>query len=101
MKNKIRSLFKKLRNRFKKLILIIDNVRAEYYNELFGNVPDNNRVLIKINGDVSETESYMGDEYLTRDYIECPKPNGYQSLHIQMESKNNKDLDYETQIRTL
>ena len=26
-------------------------------------------VLIKINGDVSETESYMGDEYLTRDYI--------------------------------
>lgn len=26
-------------------------------------------MLIKINGDVSETESYMGDEYLTRDYI--------------------------------
>ena len=44
-------------------------ISTEYYNELFGNVPDNNRVLIKINGDVSETESYMGDEYLTRDYI--------------------------------
>ena len=44
-------------------------ISSEYYNKLFGNVPDNNRVLIKINGDVNETESYMGDEYLSRDYI--------------------------------
>lgn len=51
--------------------------------------------------DVNFNRSNSDKEYLTRDYIECPKPNGYQSLHIQMESKNNKDLDYETQIRTL
>ena len=50
--------------------------------------------------DVNFNRSNSDKEYLTRDYIECPKPNGYQSLHIQMESKNNKDLDYETQIRT-
>lgn len=51
--------------------------------------------------DVNSNRSNSDKEYLTRDYIECPKPNGYQSLHIQMESKKNKDLDYETQIRTL
>lgn len=51
--------------------------------------------------DVNSNRSNSDKEYITRDYIEYPKPNGYQSLHIQMESKNNKDLDYETQIRTL
>lgn len=51
--------------------------------------------------DVNSNRSNSDKEYITRDYIECPKPNGYQSLHIQMESKNNKDLNYETQIRTL
>lgn len=44
-------------------------ISTEYYNELFGNIPEHNRVLIKISGDVNETESYMGDEYLSRDYI--------------------------------
>lgn len=51
--------------------------------------------------DINSNRSNSDKEYITRDYIECPKPNGYQSLHIQMESKNNKDLNYETQIRTL
>ena len=50
--------------------------------------------------DVNSNRSNSDKEYLTRDYIKCPKPNGYQSLHIQMESKKNKDLNYETQIRT-
>ena len=44
-------------------------ISTEYYNELFENIPEHNRVLIKISGDVNETESYMGDEYLSRDYI--------------------------------
>ena len=44
-------------------------ISTEYYNELFGNIPKHNRVLIKISGDINETESYMGDEYLSRDYI--------------------------------
>lgn len=39
-------------------------------------------------------------DYITKDYIECPKENGYESIHILMEHKNNKDLTYETQIRT-
>lgn len=56
---------------------------------------------LRMKEDVNFNHSNSDKEYLTRDYIECPKPNGYQSLHIQMESKNNKDLDYETQIRTL
>lgn len=56
---------------------------------------------LRMKEDVNSNRSNSDKEYLTRDYIECPKPNGYQSLHIQMESKNNKDLDYETQIRTL
>ena len=51
--------------------------------------------------DINSNRSNSDKEYITRDYIECPKPNGYQSLHIQMDSKNNKDLNYETQIRTL
>ena len=51
--------------------------------------------------DVDPNPSNSNEEYITRDYIECPKDNGYQSLHIQMESKYNHDLAYETQIRTL
>ena len=39
-------------------------------------------------------------EYITKDYIACPKENGYQSLHILMQNKNNNDFKYETQIRT-
>lgn len=50
---------------------------------------------------VNSNRSNSDKEYITRDYIKYPKPNGYQSLHLQMESKINKDLDYETQIRTL
>ena len=51
--------------------------------------------------DINSNPSNSDKEYLTRDYIKYPKDNGYQSLHIQMESKYNKDLDYETQVRTL
>ena len=51
--------------------------------------------------DVNSNPSNSNEEYITRDYIKYPKDNGYQSLHIQMESKYNNDLDYETQIRTL
>ena len=39
-------------------------------------------------------------EYLTRDYFSFPKPNGYQSSHIQMQNIYNPDLNYETQLRT-
>jgi len=38
--------------------------------------------------------------YLTKDYINTPKKNGYQSLHITIESPDNSDLAFEVQIRT-
>lgn len=51
--------------------------------------------------DVDPSESLSEKEYITKDYITHPKSNGYQSIHILMENKNNKDFTYETQIRTL
>lgn len=51
--------------------------------------------------DVEYNESNSDKDYITKDYIEFPKKNGYQSLHILMEHKDNKDFTYETQIRTL
>ncbi len=49
-----------------------------------------------------QSNKYSSDkEYITKDYIHHPKENGYQSIHILMENKNNKDFTYETQIRTL
>lgn len=51
--------------------------------------------------DIEPNEALSEKEYITKDYIEHPKSNGYQSIHILMENKNNKDFTYETQIRTL
>lgn len=51
--------------------------------------------------DVDSNEAHSEKEYITKDYISYPKENGYQSIHILMENKNNKDFKYETQIRTL
>lgn len=44
--------------------------------------------------------SISDKDYISKDYIEHPKDNGYQSIHILMEHKYNTDLRYETQIRT-
>ena len=38
--------------------------------------------------------------YISKDYIEHKKDNGYQSLHISITHKNNPDFCSETQIRT-
>lgn len=51
--------------------------------------------------DITTNESYSEKEYITKDYIKHPKENGYESIHILMEHKDNKDFTYETQIRTL
>ena len=56
----------------------------------------NFRMKKNINDSPSNSDKY----YITKDYITYPKSNGYQSLHIQMENKNNSDFNYETQIRT-
>lgn len=46
-------------------------------------------------------ESFMSEkEYVSKDYIEKPKENGYQALHILMQNKYNHDFTYETQIKT-
>lgn len=50
--------------------------------------------------DIEPNEANSDQEYITKDYISHPKDNGYQSIHILMENKNNKDFTYETQIRT-
>lgn len=51
--------------------------------------------------DVEPNEANSEKEYITKDYIKHPKENGYESIHILMEHKDNKDFTYETQIRTL
>lgn len=51
--------------------------------------------------DIDSNEANSDKEYVTKDYITNPKSNGYESLHILMENKQNKDFTYETQIRTL
>lgn len=51
--------------------------------------------------EVEPNEANSEKEYITKDYIEHRKENGYESLHILMEHKDNKDFTYETQIRTL
>ncbi|MBQ2937769.1 MAG: hypothetical protein IJE05_02670 [Clostridia bacterium] len=50
--------------------------------------------------DIEPNVANSDKEYITKDYIKHPKKNGYESIHILMEHKNNKDLTYETQIRT-
>lgn len=50
--------------------------------------------------DIEPNVANSAKEYITKDYIKNPKKNGYESIHILMEHKNNKDLTYETQIRT-
>ena len=51
--------------------------------------------------DVEPNKANSEKEYITKDYIAHKKENGYESLHILMEHKDNKDFTYETQIRTL
>lgn len=50
--------------------------------------------------DIDPNIANSDKSYITKDYIKCPKKNGYESIHILMEHKNNEDLTYETQIRT-
>lgn len=50
--------------------------------------------------ELDENDANSSKEYVTKDYISCPKKNGYESLHILLENKNNKDFMYETQVRT-
>lgn len=50
--------------------------------------------------EIDENDANSDKEYVTKDYIDRPKPNGYESIHILLENKNNKDFTYETQIRT-
>ena len=50
---------------------------------------------------VDQNNSISDKEYITKDYIDKPKDNGYESLHILMQDKYNSDFTYETQIRTL
>ena len=51
--------------------------------------------------DLEPNKANSDKEYVTKDYIAHPKDNGYQSEHILMEHKKNKDFKYETQVRTL
>lgn len=51
--------------------------------------------------DIDPNAANSEKDYITKDYIENPKENGYESIHILMEHKDNKDFTYETQIRTL
>jgi len=46
--------------------------------------------------DIDCQEAISEKEYITKDYIKYPKDNGYQSIHILMENKYNKDFKYET-----
>lgn len=50
--------------------------------------------------EIDENDANSSKEYVTKDYISSPKKNGYESLHILLENKNNKDFMYETQVRT-
>ncbi len=50
--------------------------------------------------DISPNETNSEKEYITKDYIQHPKKNGYKSIHILIEHINNADFAYETQIRT-
>lgn len=51
--------------------------------------------------DIEPNKANSDKEFITKDYIAHQKENGYESLHILMEHKDNKDFTYETQIRTL
>ena len=50
--------------------------------------------------DLNKSSQQSEKNYITKDYIENPKKNGYESIHILMEHDQNKDFTYETQIRT-
>ena len=45
-------------------------IDSDYYAELFGSKPEDNRLLLVLGEDYNEeTESYIGREYLSRDYV--------------------------------
>ena len=50
--------------------------------------------------DSDDNKAKTDKEYVTKDYIAKPKPNGYKSLHLLMSNKKNPRFTYETQIRT-
>ena len=43
--------------------------------------------------DVEPNSANSQKEYITKDYIKHPKENGYESIHILMEHKDNKDFN--------
>ncbi|MGN0320671.1 MAG: FtsX-like permease family protein [Lachnospira sp.] len=45
-------------------------IDSDYYAELFGSKPEDNRLLLVLGEDYNEeTESHIGEEYLSRDYV--------------------------------
>lgn len=88
---------------------ILEQLYAEDEKELRGMCNDIAKALyefrintiFRMKKDVEPNEANSEKEYITKDYIEHPKENGYESIHILMEHKDNKDFTYETQIRTL
>lgn len=73
---------------------ICDDISKELYNF-------RQQTNFRMKKDIDPNEANSDKYYITKDYIEHPKENGYQSIHILMENINNKDFTYETQIRTL
>lgn len=44
-------------------------IDSDYYTSLFGSVPEDNRMFIVLAEDKDNLENYVGEAYLTRDYI--------------------------------
>lgn len=104
--NKERNLLKKKYANNKE---ILKQLYAEDEKELRGMCDEIAKALydfrintnFRMKKDIEPNEANSEKEYITKDYIRHPKENGYQSIHILMEHKDNKDFTYETQIRTL
>lgn len=76
------------------LAQVCDDVAKELYNF-------RKNTNFRMKKDIEPNESNSEKCYITKDYIQHPKENGYQSIHILIEHMNNKDFTYETQIRTM
>ena len=45
---------------------------SEYYSQVFGYTPDNNRILGILTSDGEDIQSVIGDRYLTDNNVEIP-----------------------------
>lgn len=77
---------------------LLKNICDEVAKALYDFRIDTN---FRMKKEIDENNYNSDKEYVTKDYISTPKQNGYESLHILLENKNNKDFTYETQVRTL